>query len=157
MKTVIELKQSMLSGSYAAKLSWLYGCEENSTEHYAKRYVHVLDGLNESFGSHETAAFFSAPGRTEIGGNHTDHQHGCVLAGAVNIDMIAAVAPNDLGLVRLQSEGYSAISVDLQQLQKVDAEENTSAAIFPMVNVLPHRAAVINNANLAIVFCFIYS
>ena len=49
---------------------------------------------------------FSAPGRTEIGGNHTDHQHGRVLAGSVNIDMIAAVGTNDLGQLRLKSEGY---------------------------------------------------
>ena len=47
---------------------------------------------------------FSAPGRTEIGGNHTDHQHGRVLAGSVNIDMIAAAAPNSLNQLRVQSE-----------------------------------------------------
>ena len=50
-------------------------------------------GWKKTFGSHAEAGLYSAPGRTEIGGNHTDHQHGRVLAGSVNIDMIAAAAP----------------------------------------------------------------
>ena len=130
MKTVMELKHQLLSGGFADQLSWLYGCEQAETEHYAARYARVLDGLDREFGKHETAALFSAPGRTEIGGNHTDHQHGCVLAGAVNIDMIAAVAPNGSNTIRLHSEGYSTICVNLHELQKVEAEENTSAAIL---------------------------
>ena len=48
---------------------------------------------------------FSAPGRTEIGGNHTDHQHGSVLAGSVNLDVIAIVSLNDDGKIRIKSEG----------------------------------------------------
>ncbi len=130
MRSVTELKQALLSGEFTKKLAWLYGCDEAETSRYAGRYVHVLEGLDAQFGAHTTASIFSAPGRTEIGGNHTDHQHGCVLAGAVNIDMIAAVAPNELGLVRLMSEGYEAISVDISDLQKRPEEENTSAAIL---------------------------
>ena len=130
MRTVNELKQGLLTGEFAKKLAWLYGCEESDTARYAIRYAHVLEGLDAHFGAHATASLFSAPGRTEIGGNHTDHQHGCVLAGAVNIDMIAAVGPNDLGRIRLMSEGYDTIFVDIQDLTKRMEEENTSSAIL---------------------------
>ena len=62
----------------------------------------------------EQIRYFTAPGRTELGGNHTDHQHGLVLAAAVDVDTVAAVAPNDLGQIRLWSEGFPpcVISVD---------------------------------------------
>ena len=60
---------------------------------------------------------FSAPGRTEIGGNHTDHQHGCVLAGSVNIDVIAAARPNGTNTVRIKSKGYDMDVIDLDDLE----------------------------------------
>ena len=63
------------------------------------------------------------PGRTEIGGNHTDHQHGRVLAGSVNIDMIAAAAPNSLNQLRVQSEGYDLCVIDLDDLTARKEEE----------------------------------
>ena len=125
-----NLRKDLTMGVYTQKLSWLYSCTPETAQEYADRYIHVLNGLDQQFGAHETASIFSAPGRTEIGGNHTDHQHGCVLAGAVNIDMIAAVAPNSLGQMRLQSEGYAAIAVPLSDLKKKTEEENTSAAIL---------------------------
>ena len=125
-----KLKENLIAGAYGEKLAWLYSCSVRDAQQYAERYLHVLNGLDRQFGTHETASIFSAPGRTEIGGNHTDHQHGCVLAGAVNIDMIAAVAPNGLGEIRLMSEGYDTISVELVDLEKKIAEENTSAAIL---------------------------
>ena len=80
------------------------------------RYAAVLDGLEKTFGAHTEAGLYSAPGRTEIGGNHTDHQHGRVLAGSVNIDMIAAAAPNSLNQLRVQSEGYDLCVIDLSRL-----------------------------------------
>ena len=73
---------------------------------------------------------FSAPGRTEIGGNHTDHQHGRVLAGSVNIDMIAAAAPNSLNQLRVQSEGYDLCVIDLDDLTARKEEENTTASLL---------------------------
>ena len=130
MKSVKELKKELAEGTFARKLAWLYCCGEEFTAHYADRYIHVLNGLETEFGCHETAALFSAPGRTEIGGNHTDHQHGRVLAGSVNIDVIAAVGTNDLGQLRLKSEGYDLCVIDLSDLEKKKSEENTSPAIL---------------------------
>ncbi len=108
----------------------LYGCKEESAPQFAARYEKVLANLQAAFGDHATGALFSAPGRTELGGNHTDHQHGCVLAGSVNMDILAAVAPNELGQIRLQSEGYDIICVDITDLQKREDEENTSISIL---------------------------
>ena len=74
--------------------------------------------------------YFSAPGRTEIGGNHTDHQRGRVLAGAVNLDTVAAVRPNGTNLIRIQSKGYPLSIVDLTQLTPVAAEINSTPALI---------------------------
>ncbi len=72
---------------------------------------------------------FSAPGRTEIGGNHTDHQHGCVLAAAVNLETTADVALNNTTCICIQSEGYAPFSVDLNDLTVHEEEKNTTAAL----------------------------
>ena len=73
---------------------------------------------------------FSAPGRAEIGGNHTDHQHGCVLAAAVNLETVAEVAYNHSDFIRVRSEGYSPVEVNLNDLSVHDGEKNTSAALI---------------------------
>ena len=72
---------------------------------------------------------FSAPGRTEIGGNHTDHQHGCVLAAAVDLETVATVWPDDANQIRVQSEGYPEVVVDLSDLSVREEEKNTTAAL----------------------------
>ena len=74
--------------------------------------------------------YFSAPGRTEIGGNHTDHQRGRVLAAAVNLDTCAAVRCNGTDLIRIQSQGYPLCVVDLKELTPVEAEVNTTPALI---------------------------
>ncbi len=73
--------------------------------------------------------YFSAPGRTEIGGNHTDHQRGCVLAGAVNLDTVAAVRPNGTHVIRILSKGYPICEVDVRQRNPVPEEINTTPAL----------------------------
>lgn len=73
---------------------------------------------------------FSAPGRTEICGNHTDHQRGRVLAAAVNLDALAAVSENGTTLLRVQSEGYPMYQVDLSDLSIHKDEENTTPALI---------------------------
>ena len=73
---------------------------------------------------------FSAPGRTEISGNHTDHQHGCVLAAAVNLETVAEVMLNDSEVIRVQSEGYPVVEVNLNDLSVHEEEKNTTAALI---------------------------
>lgn len=86
-------------------------------------------GFREAFG-YEPRRYFSAPGRTEIGGNHTDHQKGRVLAAAVDLDTRAAVAVNGTAVIRVLSQGYPLCQVDLSDLAPRKAEENTTAALI---------------------------
>ena len=72
---------------------------------------------------------FSAPGRTEISGNHTDHQHGCVLAAAVNLETVAKVTLNGTDRICVRSEGYAAVVIDLKDLTVHEEEKNTTAAL----------------------------
>lgn len=89
----------------------------------------MRQGFRAAF-SHDPARFFSAPGRTEICGNHTDHQRGCVLAAAVNLDALAAVAENGTDTIRVQSEGYPLYQVALFQLEPQEDEKNTTASLI---------------------------
>ena len=77
-----------------------------------------------------TSYNFSAPGRTEISGNHTDHQHGCVLAAAVNLETVAEVTLNHSSVIRVQSEGYPVVEVELEDLSVHEEEKNTTAALI---------------------------
>ena len=73
---------------------------------------------------------FSAPGRTEISGNHTDHQRGCVLAAAVNLETVADVCLNGANTICVQSQGYPTVKVDLDDLGVREEEKNTTAALI---------------------------
>ena len=74
--------------------------------------------------------YFSAPGRTEIGGNHTDHQRGRVLAGAVDLDTVAAVRPNGTNYIRIQSQGYPMSVVNVTELVPLESEINSTPALI---------------------------
>ena len=86
-------------------------------------------GFAAAFGGIPTR-YFSAPGRAEIGGNHTDHQRGRVLAAAVDLDTVAAVCPNGSNVIRIQSQGYPMSIVDLTRLTPQPEEINTTAALI---------------------------
>ena len=86
-------------------------------------------GFAAAFGG-AASRYFSAPGRTEIGGNHTDHQRGRVLAGAVNLDTVAAVGLNGTNVIRILSEGYPLCQVDLSDLLPRADEINTTMALI---------------------------
>ena len=105
-------------------LRQLYGDAETARE----RCRAVCAGFADTFGR-GAEALFSAPGRTELGGNHTDHQHGCVLAASVDLDILAAASPNHSSTIRIQSQGYPLIEVDLRQLTPIPEEQGTSAAL----------------------------
>ena len=130
MKSVSAWKQELSSGAHAARLASLYCCAPEEIAPQAARYEAALNGLETTFGPHAEAGLYSAPGRTEIGGNHTDHQHGRVLAGSVNIDMIAAAAPNSLNQLRVQSEGYDLCVISLDDLTARKEEENTTISLL---------------------------
>lgn len=117
MHNVEEFKESLAAGEFDDQFMYLYSCGKDNLKYYTDRYLDVIDGFEETFGKAEEIALFSAPGRIEIGGNHTDHQHGCVLAGSVNLDIIAAVRPNGTNSVRIQSKNYPMDIIDLDDLE----------------------------------------
>ena len=96
------------------------------------RYEHLLDLFSATYPEDikEDIHLFSAPGRTEIGGNHTDHEHGRVLAASVDLDMIGAAVPTDDGKVSILSEGYPACTIDLTDMSVRKEEVNTTAALI---------------------------
>ena len=96
----------------------------------SKQMKETLDaGFAAAFGG-APERYFSAPGRTEIGGNHTDHQRGRVLAGAVNLDTVAAVRLNGSNIIRVQSQGYPMCTVDLSVMEPRTEEVNTTPALI---------------------------
>lgn len=109
----------------AARLNALYAGIDQF-----ERYSALADAFRANF-NREPEKFISAPGRTEVVGNHTDHNHGRVLAGSVNLDTLAAVAPNGTSVVRLYSAGYStAFEVDISALEVREDEKNTTYALI---------------------------
>ncbi len=117
MKNTEILKKELKNGSYNDRLAYLYVCGRDEAQKYADRYLEVIDGYEKNFGKAEETALFSAPGRTEIGGNHTDHQHGCVLTGSVNTDVIAAASLNGTNEIRILSRGYKMDVISLDDLE----------------------------------------
>ena len=90
---------------------------------------YINPNFEKTFGEKATYVF-SAPGRTELSGNHTDHQHGQVLAAAVNLEMLAWLKPNDSTIIRVMSEGYPMSVIDVSDLEIKEAEKNTTNALI---------------------------
>lgn len=111
----------------------LYGTNPETLKIQAKRYESLLEKFKTTFG-HSDGIFFSSPGRTEIGGNHTDHNYGRVLAGAVNLDNIAIALKNGTSIIRIESVGYPKFEVDLSNLTPSKNENFTSASLVRGIN-----------------------
>lgn len=125
MSSCEEILQKLRAGECDGALGALY----TDVDAARKRSEHVTEAFIGKFGNAPGAALFSGPGRTEIGGNHTDHQRGHVLCGSVDLDILSCAAPNGTGTVRVVSEGYPMVEVPLDDLEIREAEKNTSAAL----------------------------
>lgn len=123
---ITEVKANIKNGAYDNSFSMLYG----DVSAARARYLRACESFEGIFSEKENIRLFSAPGRTEVGGNHTDHQHGCVLAGGVNLDVIAVTAPNNDGKVRIKSEGYDMDVIDITDLEKNTAEYGRASALI---------------------------
>lgn len=106
----------------------LYGTDEKILKEQASRYANLMNEFEKTYGN-DDVQLFSSPGRTEIGGNHTDHNYGRVLAGAVNLDNIAVVAPNRSDVIRIKSAGYPEFKVDLSDLNIDESKFYTSGSL----------------------------
>ena len=130
MEHANELIRKLETEQAAAQLRYLYGGDEALLREQRERYAALIRRRAELFGDRADVQLISAPGRTEIGGNHTDHNHGRVLAAAVNLDALCAVSPRDDLKVRFHSEGYDPIELDLADLSARPEEEGTTAALI---------------------------
>lgn len=123
-----NIRSELREGKLDSRLEEIY-VDASMVERQRQRYLDAVDRFEELYGSGE-AEIYSAPGRSEVGGNHTDHQRGKVLATSVNLDAVAVVRKAKEPVIRLLSEGYPQITVDLQDLQKKTEEEGTSAGLL---------------------------
>ena len=130
MNQYASMIRSLKSPEVIERLMHLYGNREGMLVEQTARYTGILKRHEELF--HETeqkVLLISAPGRTEIGGNHTDHNRGRVLAAAVNLDTLAAVSAREDMEVHIYSDGYAPLKMDLNKLDVVEAEMGTTAAL----------------------------
>ena len=123
---IAEIKNKIQSGGFDNDFLMLYG----ETEKAKARYFDAVCEFEKLFNTENDIRIFSAPGRTEVGGNHTDHQHGCVLAGGVDMDVIAVVALNSEDVVRVKSRGYDMDTIALNELQKQEKEIGRAASLI---------------------------
>lgn len=108
-------------------LEEIYGSEKNGFQ--KARYEKAIESFKELYGD-APYRLFSAPGRTEVGGNHTDHNHGKVLAAGVSLDVIAVVEQTDDNIIKIRSEGFPVDVVDVSELEVKDEDKNSSAALI---------------------------
>lgn len=124
----LDVLLSRLNNGDNAAFKSLYGNDSAVLAAQGKRYAGLVETFKKSFNASE-GYFFSSPGRTEIGGNHTDHNFGRVLAGAVNLDNAAIAGKNGSNIVRIESVGYPKFEVDLGNLTPSKDEYYTSVSL----------------------------
>ena len=121
------VKKGLAGVEFDSALTNLYGANAPAQK---ERYLRVLNAYGELYGTAGEVGIFSAPGRSEVCGNHTDHNHGKVLAAAINLDAIAVAAKNNKDVIRLKSEGYDMDMVDITDLNPNKAEYSKSKALI---------------------------
>lgn len=127
MRSAGLIVQELKNGHFAEVLQDVY-VEAALAEAQRARYIQALEKFMELYGDKEVEVY-SVPGRSEVCGNHTDHQHGEVLAAAISLDIIAVVAPNEEH-IKILSDDYDIKAIDLNDLEKRDEEEGTSEGLI---------------------------
>lgn len=127
MKNISKLKTSVLAGEWDADLTELYGIDHLAEQ--KERYAHLCDEALRRYGD-RPACFVSAPGRTEVGGNHTDHQLGRVLAAAIDLDIASVVVPSEEPAIVYESDSFHVRPVDLGDLSVHEEERNTTESLI---------------------------
>lgn len=122
-----NIKDNINSSASDKLFSELYG---RQTDRQKKRYCEAVDEFNRIFPDYDDVSVYSAPGRTEIGGNHTDHQNGQILAAAVNLDIIAIAAFHDKPVIRIKSKGFEMDTIDISDLSVKENEKGKSSALI---------------------------
>ena len=112
-----ELRIAVKGGKIDATLTELYGAENIKAQE--ARYINVVNEFAKLFGGDREISLFSVAGRSEISGNHTDHNYGKVLAASINLDIIAVAAKNGENTIRIKSEGFPEDVIDITDTAQV--------------------------------------
>ncbi len=123
-----QILRAIGNGELNQTLVQLYGAD--GTVNAAKRCQDAISGFVDRFGDREQLHLFSSPGRVELIGNHTDHNHGCVMAGAINMDILAVACPTDDNIIRVKSIGHKQDDIDLSDLSPQSEESTHSASLI---------------------------
>ncbi len=108
---VNQLRSAILNGQYDDRFAYIYG--EEAVEAQKLRYAKAVDAFAQNYGADRDAELFSVAGRSEISGNHTDHNHGCVIAASIDLDIIAVASPTEEQVIRIKSEGFRQDVIDI--------------------------------------------
>lgn len=131
MATSAQRRQEITAGVWDGVLQKLYGSSEEMLARQRARWCAALDGFELYFGPGRQVRIYTAPGRAELGGNHTDHQHGYGLAAAVGLDLVAVAAQNDDHYIRVKSWGFNKLDVvDLDKADLQSGEFTHSASLI---------------------------
>ena len=131
MANSAQLRNEIAAGKWDDKLRALYGDATQEICRQRARYCAALEQFELYFGPGRQVQVYSAPGRAELGGNHTDHQHGYGLAAAVTLDLVAVAAHNTDGYVRVKSRGFNKLDViDLTVEGPQEGESTHSASLI---------------------------
>lgn len=131
MANSAQLRNEIAAGKWDDKLRALYGDAAQEICRQRARYCAALEQFELYFGPGRQVQVYSAPGRAELGGNHTDHQHGYGLAAAVTLDLVAVAAHNTDGYVRVKSRGFNKLDViDLTVEGPQEGESTHSASLI---------------------------
>ncbi len=120
-----EIINLINTGKFDDTFGQLYGNDPVRIDKQKQRYLNLIERFKQEIPGAREIEIFSTPGRTEVGGNHTDHNAGRVLAAAVDLDIIAAVSPNQDHIIRIHSEKFPAVEVDVTELGVIENEQFT--------------------------------
>ena len=124
-----ELKNQINNGALDERFITLYDASQVDSQR--ERYLLALDSFAELFGSERDVNIYSVPGRSELAGNHTDHNCGKVIAASINLDIIAVVSKNETSTINLKSEGFRRLAIDFSKYSEPsEAHFGTSASLI---------------------------
>ncbi len=132
MKTA-ELKSALLGGKFDERFAYIYGA--GAVDAQKARYAAAIDAFASIYGADREVALYSVAGRSELSGNHTDHNHGCVIAASIDLDIIAVASPNAESVIRVKSEGFPEDVVNFEEFStpREDRFGHSDALIAGMV------------------------
>ena len=132
-----EYREKLVDGEYDAKLRELYGNDPDILQKKKQRFLNAIDAFEALFGEGRDISLFSVPGRSEISGNHTDHNRGKVIAGSVDLDIISVASVNSDNTVRIRSRGFP--ETDVIELDRTGSKDYPRFKSLALVGGICHK------------------